>query len=96
MILLNDDDLSYAITRFDDRSLRHADTVDRRDADSLARAVCWTAVLDMVRRAELPCPRSSRMVAAGMAGEQSVAALQSLLENCWSAAATLADPGRVG
>ena len=96
LILLNDDDLTYAIVRFDERSLRTlADSIGEL-TDPLARAVCWTAVLDMVRKAELPVPAFVAMVADAMATEPSVAALQVLLDNCRQVLRTLADPAWVG
>jgi aminopeptidase N len=78
LILLNDDDLGYAIIRFDPRSL---DTVCRSVgalASSLSRAVCWTALIDMARQAELPVPAFVDAVAGGMGRETSVSVLQAL------------------
>ncbi|NLT29193.1 MAG: aminopeptidase N, partial [Propionibacterium sp.] len=52
LVLLNDDDLTYAKVRLDPRSL---DTLVQRigDLDSaLARAVCWAAAWDMCRDGE--------------------------------------------
>ncbi len=92
LIVLNDDDLSYAIIRFDDRSVATLTASIGLLRDSLTRAICWTSVVDMVRRAELPLPAFIAMVAGGMAGEPSVAALQSLLEECWELLRTMADP----
>ena len=56
LILLNDDDLGYAIVRFDDRSLATLTESIGAFSDSLARTVSWSAVLDMVQRAELSVP----------------------------------------
>ncbi len=92
LIVLNDDDLSYAIVRFDDRSIATLTTSIGLLSDSLARAICWSSVIDMVRHAELPMPTFIDMVAGGMASEPSVAALQSLLETCWELLRTMADP----
>jgi aminopeptidase N len=95
LILLNDDDLTYAIVRFDARSVRTLTESIGDLTDSLARAVCWTSVLDMVRQAELSLPAFVAMLAGGMASEPSVAALQSLLENGRELLRTLADPAWV-
>jgi len=92
LILLNDDDLSYALVRFDDRSISTLTDAIGELSDSLARAVCWSSVRDMVRQAELPVPAFVRMVAGGMAGEPSVAALQILHDSCWEVLRQLADP----
>ena len=53
LILLNDDDLGYAIVRFDPRSLATLAESIGQFTDSLARTVCWSAVLDMALQAEL-------------------------------------------
>ena len=95
LVVLNDDDLTYALARFDDRSIATLTSSIGMLSDSLTRAICWTAVIDMVRQAELPMPSFIGMVAGAMAGEPSVAALQSLLENCWELLRTMADPAWV-
>jgi aminopeptidase N len=95
MILLNDDDLSYAIIRFDDRSIRTlTESIGDLD-DSLARALCWSSVLDMVRQAELAMPTFVAMVAGGMAREPSIASLEILLDTCAGLLRTMADPAWV-
>jgi len=95
LILLNDDDLTYALARFDERSVRTLTDSIGSLGDPLARAVCWSAVLDMTRQAELSVPAFITMVAGGLAGESSVAALQGLLDNCHGLLLSLADPARV-
>ncbi|HEY8472701.1 MAG TPA: aminopeptidase N [Natronosporangium sp.] len=54
LLLLNDDDLTYAKIRLDDRSM--AAVIDHLgELDSpLTRALCWAAAWDMLRDAELP------------------------------------------
>ncbi len=78
LILLNDGDLDYAIVRFDARSIRTLTGAIGDLADSLARAVCWSAAIDMLREAELPFPAFVRMLAGGMDREPSVSVLQIL------------------
>ena len=95
LVLVNDDDLTYALVRFDERSLATLMTSIGTLADPLARAVCWGSLIDMVQQAELAVPQFVSMVAASMATEPSVAALQILLEAVNSALAQLADPGWV-
>jgi aminopeptidase N len=92
LIVLNDDDLSYALVRFDDRSIATLTLSIGQLTDSLTRAICWTSVADMVMHAELPVPAFITMVVRGMAGEPSVAALQSLLEKCSDLLRAMADP----
>ena len=79
LILLNDGDLDYAVVRFDPRSLQTLTEAIGGLGDPLARAVCWSAAIDMLREAELPLPAFVRMLANGMDREESVAVLQALL-----------------
>jgi aminopeptidase N len=78
LVLLNDGDLDYAIVRFDPRSLRTLTEAIGDLGDPLARAVCWSAAIDMLRTADLPLPAFVRMLANGMGHERSVAVLQAL------------------
>src|ERR1022692_1007170 len=78
LILLNDGDLDYAIVRFDPRSIATLTESVGQLTDSLARAVCWSAAIDMLRQAELSLPAFVRMLATGMATETSVSMLQIL------------------
>jgi aminopeptidase N len=95
LVLVNDDDLTYALVRFDDRSLATLTASIGSLADPLARAVCWTSLVDMVRQAELAVPVFARIVASGMAAEPSVAALQALLDSTCAVIDQLADPALV-
>ena len=66
LVLVNDDDLTYATIRLDDHSLS---TVVNRIGDlaePLARALCWSAAWDMVRNAELGGREFIRMVLGGI------------------------------
>ncbi|MFY1687401.1 aminopeptidase N [Plantactinospora sp. WMMB782] len=65
LLLLNDDDLTYAKLRLDERSMA---TVVRHIAafeSSLSRGLCWAAAWDMTRDAELA---ARDYVALGLAG----------------------------
>ena len=92
LILLNDDDLGYAIIRFDERSLATLTEHIGRFRDGLARTLCWSAVVDMAGQAELSVPAFVRIVAAGMGSEPSVAVLQLLHAETLRLLATTADP----
>jgi aminopeptidase N len=78
LVLLNDDDLGYAIVRFDPRSLATLTESIGEFTDSLARAVCWSAAIDMVQEAELSLPAFVRLLVGGMGQEPSVSVLQTL------------------
>ncbi len=92
LILLNDDDLGYALIRFDDRSLATLTESIGAFDDSLARALCWSAVQDMVQHAELSVPTFVQILVAGMGREPSVSMLQSLHLTASRLMAATADP----
>ena len=95
LVLLNDNDLGYALTRFDDRSLTTLTTGIGQFTDSLARTVCWSAVLDMVQQAELSVPAFVAILASGMGKEPAVSVLQTLHMTAARLMAVMADPGWV-
>jgi aminopeptidase N len=95
LVLLNDDDLSYAIVRFDERSLETLTSSIGLFADSLARTVCWSAVLDMVQRAELSVPAFVTILVRGMGVEPAVSVLQTLHTTAARLMAVTADPAWV-
>jgi aminopeptidase N len=92
LILLNDDDLGYALTRFDSRSLRTLTDAIGELTDSLARSVCLGSAIDMARQAEMSLPSFVTMVAGGMSGEPSVSVLQILLFMTRQLIETFGDP----
>ncbi|MGA9870461.1 MAG: aminopeptidase N [Rhodococcus sp. (in: high G+C Gram-positive bacteria)] len=53
LVLLNDDDLTYAKIRFDERSLQTVSTSLDRVVDPLARGLIWSALWNATRDAEL-------------------------------------------
>ena len=95
LILLNDDDLGYALVRFDPRSLATLTESIGDFTDSLARAVCWSAAIDMVQEAELSLPAFVRLLANGMGKEPSVSVLQTLHLLTARLLAFMADPASV-
>jgi len=95
LILLNDDDLGYAIVRFDDRSLATLTESIGAFTDSLARTVCWSAVLDMVQQAELSVPAFVKILTSGMGKEPVVSVLQILHMTAARLMAVSADPAWV-
>jgi aminopeptidase N len=92
LILLNDDDLTYALVRFDHRSLATLTESIGQFTDSLARTVCWSAALDMVQQAELSVPAFIRMMVAGMGEEPTIAVLQTLHMTAARLMSVTADP----
>ncbi len=79
LLLLNDEDLTFAKIRLDDRSLATV-TAHLADLDdSLARALCWSAAWDMTRDAEMPSRQFIELVANGVAAESHIVTLQIVL-----------------
>ncbi|MGW2460286.1 aminopeptidase N [Streptomyces sp. NPDC001761] len=78
VILLNDDDLSYAKVRLDEESLK-AVTEHLGDFEaSLPRALCWASAWDMTRDAELATRDYLSLVLSGIGKESDIGVVQSL------------------
>ncbi len=92
LILLNDDDLDYALVRFDQRSLATLAESIGQFTDPLARAVSWSAVLDMVQQAELSVPAFIKILVGGMGKEPAVSVLQTLHMTAARLMGSTADP----
>ncbi|WP_110206129.1 aminopeptidase N [Nocardioides daejeonensis] len=69
LLLLNDEDLTYAKIRLDERSLATLISGLSTLEDSLARALCWGAAWDMTRDAELAATDFVRLVLANIGSE---------------------------
>ncbi|MQY32477.1 Aminopeptidase N [Streptomyces sp. RB17] len=92
VILLNDDDLSYAKVRLDEESLK---TVTEHLGDfeqSLPRALCWASAWDMTRDAELATRDYLSLVLSGIAKESDIGVVQSLHRQVKLAVDLYADP----
>ena len=79
LILVNDDDLSYAKIRLDPRSLRTLIDGAGRFAESLPAAICWCATWDMVRDGELAVRDYLSLVCAGADSITDISVLQPVL-----------------
>lgn len=78
VILLNDDDLSYAKVRLDSESLAFVtDHIGDFEA-SLPRALCWASAWDTTRDAELPTHEYLSLVLSGIGKESDIGVVQSL------------------
>jgi len=79
LVLVNDDDLTFAKIRLDERSLRTLVDGIGEIRESLPRALAWSAVWDMCRDAETPARDYVRLVARGAHGATDVMVAQTLL-----------------
>jgi aminopeptidase N len=78
VVLLNDDDLSYAKVRLDEESLRNVVAHLGDFAESLPRALCWASAWDMTRDGELATRAYLDLVLTGIAKESDIGVVQSL------------------
>ncbi|MEO5711170.1 MAG: aminopeptidase N [Nocardioidaceae bacterium] len=78
LVLLNDGDLSYAKVRFDERSLATVRESIHLVEDSLARALCWGALWDMTRDAQLSAGDFVAIVLKGLRDESDETAVKQL------------------
>ena len=79
LVLLNDDDLTYAKIRLDEQSLATATTSIDAFTESLPRALCWGSAWDMTRDAEMRATDFVTLVLQGVGKESDLTAVGSLL-----------------
>ena len=85
LLLINDDDLTYAKIRLDSHSLNTATKEIASIESSLSRALIWGAVWDMVRDAEVGTGKYLDLVLAGIEKETDIGLVQQVLMQCRSA-----------
>ncbi|MDL4777531.1 aminopeptidase N [Actinomadura xylanilytica] len=92
LVLVNDDDLTYAKIRLDPHSL---DTLVEGIGDikeGLPRALCWSAAWDMTRDAEMATRDYVKLVVRGIRGVGDISVTQTLLRQARTAVQQYADP----
>ncbi|MCX4726559.1 aminopeptidase N [Streptomyces sp. NPDC090052] len=92
VILLNDDDLSYAKVRLDEESLRVVTEHLGDFAESLPRALSWASAWDMTRDGELATRDYLALVLSGISKESDIGVVQSLHRQVKLALDMYADP----
>jgi aminopeptidase N len=92
LVLVNDDDLTYAKIRLDEHSLRTLVTGIGEFGDSLPAALCWAAAWDMCRDAEMAARDYVSLVLSGVGGIEDVSVAQTVLRQAATAARRFADP----
>ena len=83
VVLVNDEDLAYAKIRLDEQSLAGIDI--GAFADSLPRALCWSAAWDMTRDAEMAATDYLTQVLSGISRETDIGVVTSLLRQAQGA-----------
>lgn len=92
LLLLNDDDLTYAKIRLDERSSATLIESIATIADPLARALCWGSAWDMTRDGELSADAFVSLVLSGVGSESDLTAVGSLLRQAGTAVHLYAHP----
>ncbi|MCX5048206.1 MULTISPECIES: aminopeptidase N [unclassified Streptomyces] len=92
VVLLNDDDLSYAKVRLDEESLAFVTEHLGDFESSLPRALCWASAWDMTRDAELATRDYLSLVLSGIGKESDIGVVQSLHRQVKLAIDLYADP----
>jgi aminopeptidase N len=92
LVLINDDDLTYAKIRLDPHSLRTAITSVGSFTSSLPAALVWAATWDMVRDGEMAARDYVRLVLGGVNSVRDISVVQTLLRQATVAARQFADP----
>jgi aminopeptidase N len=92
LVLINDEDLTYAKIRLDDHSLATLVASIGAFSDSLPAALCWAAAYDMCRDAEMPARDYVRLVLGGVDSVRDISVVQTLLRQATVAVRRLADP----
>jgi aminopeptidase N len=106
LVLVNDDDLTYAKFRLDEHSLRtlvgspgsEGSEVEGTAAaigaftDPLPAALCWSAAWDMCRDGEMAARDYVRLVMSGIASVPDISVVQTLLRQASQAVRRFADP----
>jgi aminopeptidase N len=94
LVLVNDDDLTYAKIRLDDHSLRTLiDDSIGLFTESLPAALCWASAWDMCRDGEMAARDYVRLVLSGISSVTDISVVQTLLRQAGQATRRFADPG---
>jgi aminopeptidase N len=92
LVLVNDDDLTYAKVRLDPRSLATLTGSIGEFTDRLARSLCWSAAWDMTRDAEMSTQDYVTLVLGGVGRETDSSVVRTLLRQAETAVILYADP----
>ena len=92
LVLVNDDDLTYAKIRLDDHSLGTLIQAIRDFRDPLPAALAWSAAWDMCRDAEMAARDYVRLVMLGVDSVADISVAQTLLRQASQAVRRFAEP----
>ena len=92
LVLVNDEDLTYAKIRLDEQSLRTLITSIGSFTTSLPAALCWASAWDMCRDGEMAARDYVRLVLGGVDSVRDISVVQTLLRQAAQAARRFTDP----
>jgi aminopeptidase N len=92
LVLINDDDLTYAKIRLDPHSAATLTTSIGEFTETLPAALCWAAAWDMCRDAELAAREYVRLVLGGIGAVTDVSVVQTLLRQTDATLRRYTDP----
>ncbi|GAA1480366.1 aminopeptidase N [Gordonia sinesedis] len=92
LVLLNDDDLTYASVRLDPESLATATSRIGDITESMPRTLVWSAAWEMTRQAEMAARDFVELVQRGIAAESEIGVVQRVLLQATTALESYADP----
>ncbi|MBG0567737.1 aminopeptidase N [Actinoplanes aureus] len=92
VLLVNDEDLTYAKLRLDERSLGTLVHHIAGFESSLPRALCWAAAWDMLRDAEMAARDYVALVVSGLPAETDINLTTATLRQAGMALTSFADP----
>jgi len=92
LVLVNDDDLTYAKMRLDSHSLVTLTTGIGEFTESLPAALCWAAAWDMCRDAEMAARDYVQLVTSGVDHVEDISVVQTLLRQATAALRRFTDP----
>ncbi len=95
VVLLNDDDLTYAKIRLDADSLADLTRHSFGFEDSLPRALCWAAAWDMTRDGEMAARDYAALVRAGIGAETDIGMVTSTIAKAQLALSSYGDPANL-
>jgi aminopeptidase N len=92
LVLVNDDDLTYAKIRLDSHSLATLLAAIGEFRETMPAALCWAAAWDMCRDAELAARDYVRLVLAGLPSVTDISVAEALLRQANMALRRYTDP----
>ncbi|MGV9712296.1 aminopeptidase N [Gordonia sp. NPDC003424] len=93
LVIINDDDLTYASVRLDAESLATATARIGDITDPMPRTLVWSATWEMTRQAEMAARDFAALVQRGIAAESEIGVVQRVLMQASSAIEAYAEPG---